>query len=109
MVDSWNTRKLFRIFIESPVILRVNRMHRAQIKLARKDIEGKILDLSRGGTAIQCSQFVPKGARINLFIDRQFLATKGAESHFKGRTRIVAVVRSSSGGKDRKYRLGVEF
>jgi len=109
MAEKWDTRKFFRVFSNAPVILRVSRSHRNQVRLAQKNIAGKFLDLSEGGCGVEASFFVPKGTRLNVFVDRGFLTSKSAVKPAKGRTRFVGLVMSCVGRGLRKYRLGIQF
>ncbi len=105
----WSTRRFYRIFFESPVVLRINRIHRKSIRLAEKDVHGRILNLSEGGCGVESQFFIPKGTRVNLFIDRAALSPKDSKQVEKGVTRIVGQVMNCAGKGLGKYRLGLEF
>lgn len=109
MARAWRTRRFFRVLYESPVVLRVNRKHRHDVRLTQKNIPGKLVDLSEGGCGVETSFFVPKGILINLFMDRSLLKITGDPDVPKGHSRITASVISTVTKGLRLYRIGVQF
>ena len=109
MARPWRTRRFFRVLYESPVLLRVNRKHRAQVRLAQKNLAAKIVDLSEGGCGLEGDFFVPKGTIMNVFLDRTLLQVAGAPAVPKGHSRITAMVMSAVTRGVRSYRIGMQF
>ena len=109
MARSWSTRRFFRVLYESPVILRVNRKHRSQVRLAQKNIVGKMVDLSEGGCGVESGLFIPRGTHVDVFLDRSLLQIAGEPAVPKGRSRIVATVISTVTRGLRQYRIGLQF
>ncbi len=109
MARAWRTRRFFRVLYESPVILRVNRKHRTQVRLTQTNIPGKLVDLSEGGCGIETAFFIPKGTLINIFLDRSLLQLSGDPAVPKGHSRIIASTISSVTKGLRLYRVGMQF
>ena len=109
MTRPWRTRRFFRVLYESPVVLRVNRKHRAQVRLAQKNLSAKIVDLSEGGCGVEGNFFVPKGTLLNIFMDRSLLQITGQPAIPKGHSRITAIVMSAVTRGVRSYRIGMQF
>jgi len=106
---AWNSRKLIRIFFEAQASFRLHRSSKKEIHISAETVSAKLLDLGVGGCSMESAVFVPKGARLNVFLDRtQILqgSHKTGKRHF---SKIVGVVRSSRQISSRKYRLGIEF
>lgn len=116
MANAWRTRRYLRVLYESPVILRVNRTHKKSVHLTQKNIPGKMLDVSEGGCGVEVAFFIPKGTRLNVFLDRSMLQMTApgekkpaAPAGPAGRSRIIGVVASSITRGIKKYRLGMLF
>lgn len=110
MARVWRTRRFYRVPLDSPVRLRVNRAHRKQVHLVAKDLAGKLLDISEGGCGVEVGAFMPKAARVNVFIGRSELSQAPVVQKKKsGYSRILAAVVGCSGRGPRKYRLGLQF
>ncbi len=115
MANAWRTRRYLRVLYESPVILRVNRTHKKSVRLTQKNIPGKMLDVSEGGCGVEVAFFIPKGTRLNVFLDRSMLIPQSADKSAApapvppGRSRIIASVASSVTRGIKKYRLGLVF
>ena len=105
----WNSRRLFRVLIESQSIFRLHRSSKKDIHLKEKNISSKLLDLSLGGCGLESPYFVPVGVKINIFLDRNLLNTGQAMPKKKLFTKIVGVVRTCRQLSSRKYRLGIQF
>ena len=106
---AWNSRKLIRIFFESQASFRLHRSSKKEIHIGAETVSAKLVDLSAGGCAMEGAVFVPAGARLNVFLDRNLIlpsAQKTKKRHF---SKIVGIVRSSRQLPSRKYRLGIQF
>jgi len=108
MAKAWRTRRFLRVSHESPIILRVNFKHRKQVQLTQRNITGKMLDISEAGCGVETAFFIPRGIRLNVFMDRAQLQLKG-EPALSGRSRIVGVCISSMTRGLKKYRIGMQF
>lgn len=110
MARIWRTRRFYRVQLDLPVVLRINRVHRKQVRLAQKNVPGKLLDLSEGGCGVEISLFIPKATRVNLLINRSVLvAEPGGKAPPAGCTRITGAAVACTVHAERKYRLGLQF
>lgn len=105
----WNSRKLFRVLFESRASFRLHRSSRKDIQLKEKTVASKLLDLSAGGCGIESPVFVPVGAKLNLFLDRNLLGDSAEKGAKRNVSKIIGAVRTSKQVPGRKYRLGVQF
>ena len=106
---AWNSRKLIRIFFESQASFRLHRSSKKEIHIGAETVSAKLVDLSAAGCGMESSVFVPSGARLNIFLDRNLIlpgAQKTKKRHF---SKIIGVVQSSRQLPKRKYRLGILF
>ena len=110
MARVWRTRKYYRVSLECPITLRVNRVHKKQVRLVHKDIKGKLLDISEGGCGIEADLYIPKLTRVNLFLHRQHLVQKDLSGvELTGVSRIVGFVVGCAVREAKKHRIGMKF
>lgn len=109
MTKAWRTRRYYRVLYESPVVLRVSRAHRTQVRLAAKNVTGKLLDLSEGGCGVEVDLFLPKGTRVNVFLDRSLIVQKEGGASAEGPSHIAGTVVGSAVRGPKKFRLGIQF
>ena len=106
---AWNSRKLIRIFFESQASFRLHRSSKKEIHIGTETVSAKLVDLSAGGCAMESAVFVPPGARLNIFLDRNLIVPNSQKTKKRHFSKIVGVVRSSRQLPNRKYRLGIQF
>ncbi len=106
---AWNSRKLLRVLFEQKASFRLNRSSKKDIHLKEKTAESKLRDLSVGGCALESSNFLPPGAKINVFLNRNLLLSRADSKGKIAYTKIIGVVRTCRQMPDHKYRLGVQF
>ena len=106
---AWNSRKLVRIFFESQASFRLHRSSKKEIHLNKETVPAKLVDLGAGGCSLESTVFVPMGARLYVFMDRNLLLTAGQKTRKRHFSKIVGIVRNSRQLANRKYRLGVQF
>lgn len=109
MARPFRARKFLRIVYNSPTMIRVNRSHRAQVKLVQKTVEAKIVDLSEGGCGLEIAYFIPRGTQINFFLKRKDLQLTGDTTAVSSYTRITGKIASCSIKGIKRYRLGIQF
>ena len=109
MARIWRTRRFYRVQLDLPVVLRINRAHRNQVRLAQKNVPGKLLDLSEGGCGVEISLFIPKATRVNLLMQRSAIVAEPGGRPPEGCTRITGAVAACTLHAERKYRLGLQF
>ncbi len=106
---AWNSRKLIRIFFESRASFRLHRSSKKEIHISAETAAAKLLDLSAGGCGMESAVFVPAGARLNIFLDRNLIFPGFQKTRKRHFSKIVGVVRSLRQLSNRKYRLGIQF
>ena len=106
---AWNSRKLIRVFFESQASFRLHRSSKKEIHIGAETVSAKLVDLSTGGCAMESAVFVPSGARLNIFLDRNLILPSAQKTRKRHFSKIVGVVRSSRQLSHRKYRLGIQF
>ncbi len=106
---AWNSRKLLRVLLEHQAAFRLNRASKKDIHLKEKTAKSKLLDLSVGGCALESANFLPPGAKINVFLNRDLLLGRADSKSKMVHTKIVGVVRTCRQMPDHKYRLGIQF
>lgn len=106
---AWNSRKLLRVLFETDASFRVNRASKKDIHMKEETVSTKLMDLSAGGCGLESPTFLPVGAKLNIFLNRQLLQEKpDAKSKIKY-SKIVGVVRTCRPSPNRKHRLGIQF
>ena len=109
MARAWKTRRFFRVTFDTPLVVRVNRLHKKAVRPVEKNVRGKLIDVSEGGCACDVTVFLPKLGRVDLFLERADLAQAAGLPPAEGRTQIIATVVSCSFKALKKYRLSLQF
>ncbi len=106
---AWNSRKLLRVLFETQAAFRLNKSSKKDVHLKEETVASKLVDLSAGGCALESPSFLPPGAKLNIFLNRDLLLNQPAGKGKIVHTKIVGVVRTCRQMPDRKYRLGIQF
>ncbi len=105
----WNSRKTNRILFESQAAFRLSRTSKKEVRLNTETVVAKLVDISLGGCALESGSFVPVGAKLYVFLDRNLLQASGAKARKRHFSKITGVVRNSRQLSSRVYRLGIQF
>ena len=106
---AWNSRKLLRVLFETEASFRVNRASKKDVHMKEETVATKLLDLSAGGCGLESPNFLPVGAKLNIFVNRKLLLEKPDSKSKITYSKIVCVVRTCRPMPNRKHRLGVQF